>query len=106
MIGTTNASTATGHFQEVRGQSMRQTVAKGRFKSHMDLLAEFALLPAACILFLALAMLRRKDDSLGNMGLVGLAAGAVAKSADILPILWSVEPHAGLKPPRSAVAHH
>jgi len=38
-------------------------------RSSMDVLAKFALLPAAGVLLSALVMLQRKDDSVPNMGL-------------------------------------
>ena len=47
-------------------------------RSSMDLLAKFALLPAAGVLLLTLGLLHRKDDPIAKMGLVALAAGAVA----------------------------
>src|SRR5262249_2607865 len=47
-------------------------------RSSMDVLAKFALLPAAGLLLSALGLFYRKDDPIAKMGLVGLAAGAVA----------------------------
>jgi hypothetical protein len=47
-------------------------------RSSMDFLAKFALLPVAGALLLTLALLYRNDDPIAKMGLVALAAGAVA----------------------------
>src|SRR5258708_29676930 len=44
----------------------------------MDLLAKFALLPAAGLLLATVALLYRFDDSVAKISLAGLAAGTIA----------------------------
>ena len=50
-------------------------------RSTMDVLAKFALLPAAGLLLMTLALLYGIDDSLARVSLVGLATGAIATLA-------------------------
>ncbi len=60
-------------------------------RSSMDVLAKFALLPAAALLLITVGMLYRFDDSLARASVVGLAAGAVATvalEAIRLPGFW------------------
>jgi hypothetical protein len=60
-------------------------------RSSMDVLAKFAVLPAAAILLIAVGMLYRFDESLAKASAVGLAAGAaatVALEAIRLPGFW------------------
>jgi hypothetical protein len=60
-------------------------------RSTMDVLAKFALLPAAALLLITLAVLYRVDHSLAKTIFVGLAAGAVATlalEAIRLPGFW------------------
>ena len=50
-------------------------------RSTMDVLAKFALLPAAALLLATLAILYRIDDALARIGVAGLAGGAIATLA-------------------------
>ncbi len=54
-------------------------------RSSLDVLARFALLPAAALLLITVGTLYRFDESLARASVVGLAAGAVATG---LPGFW------------------
>lgn len=47
----------------------------------MDVLAKLALLPAVALVLVAVALLHRIDNSLANISIAGLAAGAIATLA-------------------------